>query len=513
MPECRAAREDRVVPQRLVKPLISGATYRCGVHLLLGAVIALPYVLLTASFALVLASEPQELPWVAVLLLVTLLIALTPAFLAGVRSLEISAAREVLGADVPLPTGAVSSATRLRSALWFVVHLLSGGVLAVVLLIAVPTALVFILQRFGSDTQIVDTSGLGFLDGVDRWWLLVLGIGLLLAIPYGTAAAGVGLRRLAPILLGPSPEERIAALEAHARSLAERNRLARDLHDSVGHALTITTVQAAAAQQVGDTDPAFVARALAAIEEAGRTAMADLDHVLGLLRAGEANSSAAPSDMAPQRGLADLPRLVEEARAAGTKISSDLAPNLDSVPTAVSREGYRIVQEALTNAIRHAGGAPVDLRVQRTADGLRIDVTNPLPTPPTSPPRVQTASGASDLGGRGLTGMAERVRVLGGDLDTGRRDEMWTVSARLPGSSAGTDRRVGGRSRDSSWPGSGRRCGRTRSGASGPAGHGPDGRTDARHRRNRRDAAHTVHSGSTTEGIGDHHLRERRLCL
>jgi len=241
------------VSQRLVKPLISGATYRCGVHLLLGAVIALPYVLLTASFALVLASEPQELPWVAVLLLVTLLIALTPAFLAGVRSLEISAAREVLGADVPLPTGAVSSATRLRSALWFVVHLLSGGVLAVVLLIAVPTALVFILQRFGSDTQIVDTSGLGFLDGVDRWWLLGLGIGLLLAIPYGTAAAGVGLRRLAPILLGPSPEERIAALEAHARSLAERNRLARDLHDSVGHALTITTVQAAAAQQVGDT--------------------------------------------------------------------------------------------------------------------------------------------------------------------------------------------------------------------------------------------------------------------
>lgn len=115
----------------VLTPLTSAATYRCGVHLLLGAVILLPYVLLSASFALVLSSEPQERPWVAVLLVVTLLIAVTPALLAGVRSLEISAARDILGADIPLPTGAVSVATRLRSALWFAVHLISGGVPAV----------------------------------------------------------------------------------------------------------------------------------------------------------------------------------------------------------------------------------------------------------------------------------------------------------------------------------------------------------------------------------------------
>lgn len=414
-----------------MQPLTSAATYRCGVYLLLGAVVLLPYVLLTASFVMLMTNEPQRRTSTGALLVVTLLIAVTPAFLAGVRSLEISAAREVLGADVPLSEGKVSAATRMRSALWYVVHLLSGGLLGAILFLAVPTALIFILARFGSPTQIVGTSELGFLSGVEPWWLLVLGIALLAAIPYGTALAGAGLRRLAPILLGPSPEERIAALEAQAQNLAERNRLARELHDSVGHALTITTVQAAAAQQVADSDPAFVARALAAIEEAGRTAMADLDHALGLLRAGEASSTA------PQRGLADLPRLVEEARAAGTKISAELAPDLGALPPAVSREGYRIVQEALTNALRHAGGAPVKLRVGRAAGGLRIDVSNPVPE---SADGHELPTGADDFGGRGLMGMAERVRLLGGDLTTGRADGQWRVSVRLPEAITGAGR-------------------------------------------------------------------------
>ncbi len=101
-------------------------------------------------------------------------------------------------AEVPLPSGGVSAGTRLRSALWYVVHLLSGGLLAAVLFIGVPTGLVFIMQRFGSDGVLVGTSELGFLAGVDRWVLLVLGIALLAAIPYGIAAAGVALRRLAP---------------------------------------------------------------------------------------------------------------------------------------------------------------------------------------------------------------------------------------------------------------------------------------------------------------------------
>lgn len=423
----RRSRDNRPVSrlQQLTGPLKSAATFRGGVHLLLGAIILLPYLLLAAAFGTLLANQPQqERPGIVALLVVTLLIAVTPAFLAGVRSLEISAAREILGADIPLPTGSVTPASRFRSALWYAVHLLSGGLLAAVLFIGVPTALIFTLQQFGAQSQILDPSPLGFLSGVEPWLLLVLGVAMLLSIPYATAAASAGLRRLAPILLGPSAEERLSALQAHARGLAERNRLARDLHDSVGHALTITTLQAAAAQQVGNSDPAFVARALAAIENAGRTAMADLDHVLGLLR-----DEGAATATAPQRGLADLSRLVDEARAAGTTIGSDLAPDLDTVPAAVSREGYRIVQEALTNALRHATGVPVDLRVRRVPGGLQIDVTNPVPAAAEGMATARTAGGGV---GRGLIGMAERVRVLGGDLETGRRDGQWLVSARLP---------------------------------------------------------------------------------
>lgn len=429
------SRDNRGVPEslarRVLHPLTSATTYRCGVYLLLGAVVLLPYVLLSAAFVKLLTTQAQQRPWLIVLLVVTLLIAVGPAFLAGVRSLEISAARELLGARVELPTGAVSAGARMRSALWYVVTLVTGGLLAAALFLGVPTALIFIAQRFGSRTAIVDTSGLGFLSGVDPWLLLVLGVAVLTLIPYITAAMGAGLHRLAPILLGPSAEERIAALEARAHGLAERNRLARDLHDSLGHALTITTVQAAAAREVADSDPAFVGRALAAIEEAGRIAMADLDHVLGLLRAGEAASTM------PQRDLDDLPRLVEETRAAGATISTDLASDLDAVTPAVSREGYRIVQEALTNAIRHARGKPVELRVGRSGESLAIDVSNPMLD---SDADVESERSTMGPGGRGLTGMAERVRVLGGDLDAGRRNGQWRVSARLPGQTMDTGR-------------------------------------------------------------------------
>ena len=107
---------------------------------------------------------------------------------------------------------------------------------------------------------------------------------LLVGTVYAVAGLGALAATMAPVLLGPSPADRIAALEARERRLAERNRLARELHDSVGHALTATTLQAGAARAVFDSDPEFARRALAAIEEVGRTAMDDLDHVLGVLR-------------------------------------------------------------------------------------------------------------------------------------------------------------------------------------------------------------------------------------
>jgi signal transduction histidine kinase len=227
---------------------------------------------------------------------------------------------------------------------------------------------------------------------------------------------------MAPALLGPSPGERIAALEARAGQLAERNRLARELHDSVGHALTVTTLQAAAARRLLGSDPEFVRGALAAIEEAGRAAAEDLDDVIGLLRERDDGRPA------PQPTLSDLDRLVGEARAAGLEVDLRVGGPLGQVPAVVSREGYRIVQEGLTNAIRHAGRVPVSLWLGVADRVLEIDLANPV---------GDRAAGAGDGaagrgGGRGLHGMRERVALLGGRMTAGPDGGLWRVAVRLP---------------------------------------------------------------------------------
>lgn len=398
----------------MLAPLVSGSTYRRGVHLLLGGVLLLPYVLLGVAFTQLFQSQtPRGLS--LLLLALTVLIAGTPAFLGATRTLEIVAARALLAVDLPDPPARPPDLeARLRSALWFAVHLITGGAVAFAMLAALPVALAFIAAQVGIGTEVLAGLQLGPLDEDDPWWSL-LGLAILVALAYAVAGLGRLAVLMAPVLLGPSAAERIAALEAEADRLAERNRLARELHDSIGHALTVTTLQAAAAGEMLDTDPEFVRRALRAVEETGRAAMADLDHVLGLLRADE------PRDARPRRTLADLDRLLGEARAAGAEISAAGTGDVAAVPAVVSREGYRIVQESLTNAARHAGGQPVTLRVDVTADLLTLAVANRLPDP--APP-----SG----GGRGLAGMRERVALLGGRMAAGPEDGWWRVEVRLP---------------------------------------------------------------------------------
>ncbi|MFE5309499.1 sensor histidine kinase [Isoptericola sp. NPDC056605] len=412
-----------------LSPLTSASTVRAGVYLVIGGVLAGAYFALAAGFVQMFADPATPRVAVGVLALLTAVIVGAPPFLAPVRALEVAAVRTFLDVDartLPDPVGAPTVATRWRGAAWFALHLVLGALVTVGLLVAVPLATQLVLSAFGVDRAFLVQMGPTFAANPAGW--LALGVLALVALPYGTALARRLLRQSAEPLLGPDQTARIAELEARADRLAERGRLARELHDSVGHALTVTTLQAAAAARQVETDPDAARRSLAAIEEAGRSAMADLDHVLGLLRGGEA---AAGTHRAPARSLDDLPALVDDARHAGTDVRLDLdASTAGSLPRATSHEAYRVVQEALTNAVRHAPGRPVTVRVSVDDRTLDVAVANPLPATPS--PATPSPAPPSPGGGRGLHGMAERVRLLRGELEAGPRDGSWVVRARFP---------------------------------------------------------------------------------
>ncbi|MFB7179142.1 sensor histidine kinase [Streptomyces sp. NPDC056257] len=218
---------------------------------------------------------------------------------------------------------------------------------------------------------------------------------------------------IAQRLLGPSAAERLTALEARTEQLLERNRIARELHDSIGHALTVAVVQAGAARAAGD--PEFTDRALCAIEETGRAALEDLERVLGVLRESGQRPSQRPT-------LVEADRLLESARASGAAVDAQLTGPLDKLPGPVTREGYRILQEALTNVLRHCGPVPVRVRIEMAGDRLDLEVSNPLPAGPA----------LTQGGGSGLRGMRERAALLGGEAETGPYEGSWRVRARLP---------------------------------------------------------------------------------
>ncbi|WP_405092575.1 histidine kinase [Micromonospora sp. NBC_01392] len=401
-------------------PLVRGSTWRRAVFLLLGGVLALPYALLVVAFAQLLTSTEVPRPLGYGLLLVGVGLAVVPVFLAGSRALEIAAARALLAVDLPepLPGHRVDRETRLRAALWIAMHLGTGAAVLFAAISAFPMALVFVVGLTGIDTGAGPGERFGPFDPARPVPAGLAGVALLVVLGYAVAGLGALAASMAPVLLGPAQAERIAALEARAVRLAERNRLARELHDSVGHALTVATLQAGAARELLDTDPEFTRQALRAIEETSRRAMDDLDQVLGLLRETDAGRPAAST--APQPTLAGLADLVAAARAAGLVVESRVDGPLDALPAVVSREGYRIVQEGLTNAARHGRG-PVTLRVGVPPDGLAIELVN----------TVRAGTGPTG-GGRGLDGMRERVLLLGGRLDAGPVGNRWRVRATLP---------------------------------------------------------------------------------
>jgi len=198
----------------------------------------------------------------------------------------------------------------------------------------------------------------------------------------------------------------------------ERTRIARELHDVVAHQVSLMTVQAGAAKAVASQDPEGALRAMGAVEEAGRQALDELRHLLGVLR-----PDADLDSLGPQPGLADLPGLVEQVRGAGLEVSLATDGVSAELPARVDLFAYRIVQEALTNVLKHAGpGARTEVQLGTDRNGIVIEV---LDDGHGSDKGSESASGRqledSDRqdrrSGHGIVGMRERALLLGGTLD------------------------------------------------------------------------------------------------
>ncbi|TCN43292.1 signal transduction histidine kinase [Kribbella orskensis] len=406
--------------------LVRGSTYLRWVYLLLGAALVLAFILVDS--ALVSLVQELDLPVVLTGILIAVVVVAPPVVLGGlpaVREVEGIAVESLLGVRFDeQPLGPARTwAQRRRTTTWFCLHLVAGGFVGVISTFVFGVGAVLLAAPFRSPGSHEVVPGIDYQvrgSWTDLWMPLASIIAIALVFVL-SAAIGALLAYTAPRVLGPTPAERIELLERRTATLAERNRLARELHDSVGHALSLVTIQAAAARRVLATDPAFAETALAAIETSARAALADLDHVLGLLR----DDRRPGSQTAPQATLGNLTRLVEATRAGGITVEVKRTGDLDELPAAVSREAYRIVQEGLTNAIRHAGRPAdeltVDLSINLDKTGLLLELTNPV-------------SGTSDHsgGGRGLAGIRERVAVLRGTVEAGLVADRWRLAVTLP---------------------------------------------------------------------------------
>lgn len=236
-------------------------------------------------------------------------------------------------------------------------------------------------------------------------WLEVVLVGSLFM--FGSWYVGRRLRlraeRAAQLLREQTAESRRILAE-------ERTRIARELHDVVAHRVSLMTIQAGAAKAVAAQDLDGALQAMGAVEQAGRQALDELRHLLGVLR-----PETDPDGLGPQPGLADLPRLLAQIRAAGVEVALVADGTPDGLPARVDLFAYRIVQEALTNVLKHAGpGARTEVRLGAGQSEIVVEVLDDG-----HGTAVIAGSGAvrAGTGGHGLVGMRERALLLGGTVD------------------------------------------------------------------------------------------------
>jgi signal transduction histidine kinase len=234
---------------------------------------------------------------------------------------------------------------------------------------------------------------------------------LFVAIVAGSAwAGGVAVRtnraRAAKLAELAAQLERERDEKARLAVAAERGRIARELHDVVAHGISVIAVQAGAGRHALGSDPTRAHAAFAAIEDTARQALAEMRHMLGLLRQRDE-----PTTAAPLPGLADRDKLIEQARADGLSVDVEVEGEPRPLPAGVDLAAYRILQEALTNARKHAPGARTQVRLRYDMSELEIEVRNGAPSPNSRPTPAS--------GGQGLIGMRERVALYGGKFGAG----------------------------------------------------------------------------------------------
>ena len=211
--------------------------------------------------------------------------------------------------------------------------------------------------------------------------------------------------------------------EAEARRVAaiaeERGRIAREMHDIVAHGMGVMVVQAAAAEQMLEVDPESAREPLATVRETGQAAIAEMRRLLGLLNDGDGDQTG------PQPRLAELPALVERLQQAGMPVTMTVTGRPAALAAGVELCVYRVVQEALTNSLKHAGRVATCVDVDHRPDAVAVEVRNEANPKPPSTSGVGT--------GHGLVGMRERVRLYGGQIDVGPQpDGSFVVAAVIP---------------------------------------------------------------------------------
>jgi signal transduction histidine kinase len=267
----------------------------------------------------------------------------------------------------------------------------------------------------GALTAIVVIAAIVALDGTFDAGSIAIRVPLV----FATLAFGDTVRSRRALRAGARErEERVARereQEGRRRAAEERLRIARELHDTLAHSLVAINVRAGVALDLHDSQDSSAA--LQDIKQASATALRDLRATLGLLRD---RGEVAPT--APAFDLEALPGLVENARASGVHADIDVEVDHHTVPSAVGGAAFRIIQEALTNVLRHAHASRASVRVRARSDALDIEISDD-----------GRANGVVVTPGHGLRGMAERAAALGGRVDAGPRDEGgWRVHAVLP---------------------------------------------------------------------------------